>query len=399
MNLPRRAFVALLSALAMLASLGPIADARPDRLEQIENQIERKRELIRAAEEERQGVLSELEASDHRRAELADQVTALGAQLDEARGRLELVEARLNAARDALDHWGARLDEARARLDEQQQTLEERAAIAYKLGPAGYLSFLLGADDLSSLVDRSVYLRNVLTIDSNMVDGLEVTRSLVGDHESTVEDYEQNVTAQQRRVEKEIARVEELRAEEQAARAAVLEQIDYQRELIGEIQETKARYEAAVADMQAESDQIRGALQSSGSSGSGNPGGQFFWPTSGSIGSGFGWRTHPIFGTQRFHSGVDIGGSCGQPIWAADDGTVISASYNDGYGNATVIDHGGGLATLYAHQSSFSVSSGQSVDRGQTIGAVGTTGWSTGCHLHFEVRVNGTPVDPVPYLT
>ncbi|MCA1726245.1 MAG: M23 family metallopeptidase, partial [Actinobacteria bacterium] len=125
----------------------------------------------------------------------------------------------------------------------------------------------------------------------------------------------------------------------------------------------------------------------------------FYWPTAGSITSGFGWRTHPIFGTPRFHSGVDMGGACGQPIYAADSGTVLSAYSSEGYGLFTILDHGNGLATAYAHQSAFRVSAGQSVARGQVIGAVGTTGWSTGCHLHFEVRVNGTPVDPVPYLT
>ena len=115
--------------------------------------------------------------------------------------------------------------------------------------------------------------------------------------------------------------------------------------------------------------------------------------------SGFGYRVHPVYGTTRFHSGVDIDGACGQPIFAGEDGTVLSAGSNGGYGYATVIDHGDGLSTLYAHQSSLGVSSGSSVSRGSQIGAVGTTGLSTGCHLHFEVRVNGEPVDPVPYLT
>ncbi len=96
---------------------------------------------------------------------------------------------------------------------------------------------------------------------------------------------------------------------------------------------------------------------------------------------------------------MDIDGACGQAIWAAGGGRVLSAGWSGGYGLTTVVDHGGGLATLYAHQSGISVASGQGVSRGQVIGSVGTTGWSTGCHLHFEVRVNGSPVDPVPYLT
>jgi murein DD-endopeptidase MepM/ murein hydrolase activator NlpD len=188
-----------------------------------------------------------------------------------------------------------------------------------------------------------------------------------------------------------------------ARQEALLEQIDleieYTAEVLDDRNAAREQYEDAVAQLEAESARLQGLIQGSGSTGSGQYGGELFWPTNGPIVSGFGYRTHPVYGTTRFHAGVDIDGACGQPIFAAEDGTVLSAGYNGGYGNATVIDHGGGLSTLYAHQSSIGVSSGQKVGRGQQIGLVGTTGLSTGCHLHFEVRVNGEPVDPVPYLT
>ncbi|MPZ74184.1 MAG: peptidoglycan DD-metalloendopeptidase family protein, partial [Nitriliruptorales bacterium] len=122
------------------------------------------------------------------------------------------------------------------------------------------------------------------------------------------------------------------------------------------------------------------------------------WPANGPKTSGYGWRTHPIFGTSRFHAGIDIGAGYGAAIVAADSGVVVSADSRGGYGNTVVIDHGGGMATLYAHQSSMSVSAGQSVSRGQVIGAVGSTGYSTGPHLHFEVRVNGATRDPMNYF-
>jgi murein DD-endopeptidase MepM/ murein hydrolase activator NlpD len=114
--------------------------------------------------------------------------------------------------------------------------------------------------------------------------------------------------------------------------------------------------------------------------------------------SPFGYRIHPIYGDRRLHTGVDFDASEGTPIHAAESGTVVSAGWMGGYGNATIIDHGNGLATLYAHQSAILVSGGQHVTRGQVIGRVGCTGACTGPHLHFEVRVNGTPVDPMPYL-
>lgn len=124
----------------------------------------------------------------------------------------------------------------------------------------------------------------------------------------------------------------------------------------------------------------------------------YIWPTAGGIGSYFGPRKHPVLGYTRLHGGIDIGGRMGQPIYAARAGKVIMARRNGGYGNCIVIDHGGGVATLYAHQSTFVVSNGAIVTQGQHIGNVGSTGLSTGPHLHFEVRINGTVTDPLPYL-
>jgi murein DD-endopeptidase MepM/ murein hydrolase activator NlpD len=122
------------------------------------------------------------------------------------------------------------------------------------------------------------------------------------------------------------------------------------------------------------------------------------WPVNGPITSGFGYRTHPVLGYQRLHAGTDFGAGTGSPIVAAASGTVISAGWTGGYGNATIIAHGSGLATLYGHQSRLAVWAGTRVSKGQVIGYVGSTGMSTGPHLHFEVRRFGVPVDAVPYL-
>jgi murein DD-endopeptidase MepM/ murein hydrolase activator NlpD len=406
MHRMRTVLLALIGVMTLLASGGAPTAAHPGphkKLEAIQAEIHQKQKLIEAAEKEEAGLLAELEDADEQHDALTTKVSALSGDLEEAEVHLALVQARLDAARMELIETTEDLDAARERLRDQQDMLEARAATAYKLGPAAYLDVLLGSDDFRSLVDRSAYLENVLTVDSEMVAGLQTTRGLVADQKVRVQEVEAELSEQWEEVHAEVERIRALRAEQQALQAEVQEGIEYREGLLDDIEETKAKYEAAVEDLQAQSAQIRASLQSSGSSGSGqipsDSGGQLFWPTAGSIGSGFGWRTHPIYGTQMFHAGVDIGGACGQPIWAAEDGTVLSAGYNGGYGNTIVIDHGGGLATLYAHQSGFAVSAGQSVSRGQPIGSVGTTGWSTGCHLHFEVRVNGEPVDPVPYLT
>ena len=127
-------------------------------------------------------------------------------------------------------------------------------------------------------------------------------------------------------------------------------------------------------------------------------GGGMIWPISGPITSEFGWRTHPIFGSQRFHSGLDIGGDYGLPIHAALGGVVIESGWIGGYGNTIMIDHGGGVVTLYGHNESLAVGVGQTVSQGQVIAYCGSTGNSTGPHCHFEVRLNGEPVSPYNYL-
>jgi len=168
-----------------------------------------------------------------------------------------------------------------------------------------------------------------------------------------------------------------------------------QRSLLASVRSERHGDEEDLAKMQAASAaiaaQIRAHQSSSGSSGSGASTSGLIWPVNGPITSGFGWRWG------RMHEGIDIGAPCGTPIHAAASGTVIYSGWADGYGNFVVIDHGNGLATAYGHQSAIYVSGG-AVSQGQAIGAVGSTGHSTGCHLHFEVRVNGNPVDPLGYL-
>ena len=164
------------------------------------------------------------------------------------------------------------------------------------------------------------------------------------------------------------------------------------------IQSQKSAWERELAELQAVSDNIAAQLRTRASTGQGIPGGCLVRPVPGAIVSGFGYRSNPIGGGRGFHAGLDMASPSGTPIKACRSGQVVIASGQGGYGNTVVIDHGGGMATLYGHQSSIAVSVGQQVVVGQVIGYVGSTGNSTGPHLHFEVRIAGNPVDPVPYL-
>jgi murein DD-endopeptidase MepM/ murein hydrolase activator NlpD len=397
----KRTLLALTAVLALLGSAGVPAAAEPaqERLEEIQHRLDAQEDRLHAAQEESRDVRGELALAQQRRRALTAEVRTLHDRLVDARTRLAEIHDELQFAQDELDRWTGKLRRAREHLAAQQSTLDQRAATAYILGPGAYLEVVLGSTDLVSLSERTAYMQRVLTIASDDLAGIRVARTLVADRQGRVETYEGVVTENFQEVQERVEEIAALRAEQ----TALLAQVDLEAEAFADsldsLAEAREQYEEAVAALAAESARIQGVIQGTGSSGTGQYGGELYWPTSGAIVSGFGYRTHPVYGTTRFHAGVDIGGACGQPIFAAEDGTVISAGVNGGYGNATVIDHGNGLSTLYGHQSSLGVSSGQSVSRAQQIGLVGTTGLSTGCHLHFEVRVNGAPVDPVPYLT
>jgi murein DD-endopeptidase MepM/ murein hydrolase activator NlpD len=395
----RRAFVALVAALALVGTGQPVAAHPKSHLERIERELETKQEQLESTKEHSRDARSELAEAQQRRQALSAEVRDLQGRLEVAETDLAAIRAELEVARRELERWTARLDRARDDLLAHQALLNERAATAYKVGPSAYLDVLLGSDDLTTLADRTFYVDRVLSIGSSLLEGVRVARTLVAERQDRVRVYEEGVTRRFQQVQERTQRIAALRAQQETLLGQIDLEIGVTADALEDLTSARERYEDAVAALEAESAEIQGLIQGSGSSGSGHAGGTLFWPTDGPIVSGFGYRTHPIFGTTTFHAGVDIDGACGQPIWAADDGRVLSAGTNGGYGLATVIDHGGGLSTLYGHQSSIGVSAGQQVRRGQQIGLVGTTGLSTGCHLHFEVRINGEPVDPVPYLT
>ncbi|HEX9889881.1 MAG TPA: M23 family metallopeptidase, partial [Nitriliruptorales bacterium] len=268
---------------------------------------------------------------------------------------------------------------------------------AYKYGQVAFLDAFLNARDFSELVTTGYYVSSVLDQD----------RRIVG----TIDDLVTQVSAEQRAAAglRTQARDQEgaaLAAREQVAaitaqqrslaEAARTQQLQ-RAALMSRLEAEGDRLEAVEAELEAESQRLAEELARSRWR-AGAPGqGELVWPTNGRVGSGYGWRTHPISGQRRLHTGVDVSGPTGQPIYAAAEGLVVHAGWRGGYGLAVVIDHGGGLATLYAHNSRLLVTEGMVVSAGQQISAMGTTGYSTGPHLHFEVRVDGQPRDPMEW--
>ena len=172
----------------------------------------------------------------------------------------------------------------------------------------------------------------------------------------------------------------------------------HEKELYDEAHDRRVEFEDKVAALRAESTALTQLILGRQTDEGTTPGSISMPIPGATITSSFGPRVHPVYGTTRMHNGIDFRGATGTPIQAAADGTVLFSGVRGGYGNAIVIDHGGHLSTLYGHQSQLLVAYGETVSRGQVIGRVGSTGLSTGPHLHFEVRLNGTPVNPLNYL-
>jgi murein DD-endopeptidase MepM/ murein hydrolase activator NlpD len=325
------------------------------------------------------------------------QVDQLDRKLGKLSHRIVEVRADLQDAQKHLAILTKELQQILARLDARMSAFTRRAIAAYIAGPAAYVDGILSSESFSDLIDRYAYYESALDTDSQLVEEITMLRDETENRRAEVEDKEERIAAAKLNLEKDRAAIAAVRHERAAVLAERRQVLSSKKSLLAEVESTKSRYQHLVAQLDADSARIRSLL--SGSSVSSVPGGgQLLWPTAGPVTSPYGYRTHPIYGDRRLHTGIDIGAPYGAQVVAADSGVVSFAGVMSGYGNVVVIDHGGGLATVYAHLSSYSVGGGQSVGRGSPIAAVGCTGYCTGTHLHFEVRINGNPVDPMPYL-
>ena len=295
----------------------------------------------------------------------------------------------LNKTLSEIEANEKKLAEIKKDYDTRHKILEKRVRDIYINGQISYIDVLFGAKDFADFLTRMDLLRRILIQDSDLVTTLL-------EFQSQVQELGQQLEAD-KKVQEDLA----LQAER--AKNTKLEKVAAQQEIINRMQTDlevfNQQYDekmAAAKEIQNMIEEYKRRQDASQSFVSGN--GSMIFPVEGTITDNFGWRTHPIFNRQIFHSGIDIGAEYGEPIRAAQSGTVISAGWIDGYGNTVMINHGGGVVSLYGHNQSFAVSAGQSVSQGQVIAYCGSTGNSTGPHCHFEVLVNDEPVDPNNYL-
>lgn len=333
-----------------------------------------------------------LDIVNEREADLAKQLKDAQSGLIESRTVLDDTLLKLTSAESRLETIRRNLRDTRARLKATQAALEQRLREIYMEGDVGYLVVLLGSDSFTDFLDHAKYLSIVVEHDRKLLDGVRRQKA--------------ELESQEEAARSTVAEIRRLKAtqEERVARLAQLE--ERRSQLLANVKEQRRSIAAYVTELEdltrEQEERLQAMMRSHHAATPSGPRvrgtGRYIYPADGPLTSPFGYRVHPISGTLRMHTGLDIAAYGGAPIRAADTGTVIHSGWYGGYGNCVIIDHGGGYSTLYAHCSALYVGYGQSVKQGATIAAVGSTGNSTGPHLHFEVRINGNPVDPRGFL-
>ena len=336
-----------------------------------------------------------------------DKLYAIQQQLEAAQRDYQAVANELKATEEKIAATQAELEKTRARLKVREGVFTKRVRDIYMHGQLSYLDVVLGAKDFSDFSNRLELLRRIIDADITLISDIRKERAAIE-------------TAKQE-LETQRARQAQLRDQAAAKRDEIESRRKEQQAILYQAQNDKAMAEQAYNEYQQSSQAIAemlrqraadraaqaaaAAAQASSGGGGGSDyyqpvsgSGALIWPVNGVVTSPYGYRTHPIFGTTIYHSGIDIGVDYGTPVHAADGGVVVEAGWISGYGYAVIIDHGNGLSTLYGHNQELAVSEGQSVSQGQVIAYAGSTGNSTGPHVHFEVRANGDPVDPSAYL-
>lgn len=372
----------LLAIVVILVTVSAVG-ARPDEVDQARQKIKDVQRKLRINKQQ-------LEQVNAREKELSAELGDTTIKLEDSRVRLAEVQAELDQAEARLRVIKGKIRKARARMRRAQGALERRLRSLYMEGEVSYLAVLMQSDDFTDFLNQADYLKLILKTDSELV--------------AEVRARKEELDRQKAAAKSTVDKLKALRAE-RADKVAALARLEAaQRSLVAQVQAQRDRLASSVEELEHLSVDMERKLQrllierQQPAATLPRSAGAYIYPVNGPITSSFGYRVHPIRGTTRFHSGIDFGVGYGTPILAADNGVVIHSGWYGGYGNCIIINHGGGYSTLYAHCSQLYLGNGASVRQGQTVATVGSTGMSTGPHLHFEVRHFGTPINPMGRL-
>jgi peptidoglycan DL-endopeptidase CwlO len=377
----RRPAAAALAMAALVALAVALFDVAPADAQDLQSQIDAKQSELSNAQDQKGVLTTEIDHFSTKIEQLSGEVAVL-------RNREAIVEQELHEKQQELDTEHDALVALRDRLHRSLNVLSNRLVEIYKSDAPDTLTVLLEADGFGDLVERFEYLKRIEEGDSELVDRVRTLRNETEDTVVKIRAARDEIAAKQAELQRTRVALESQEAELESAR-------DQRQQLLSSVEDHIEHLEGDLGDLNNQIEQQLSATSSTGALPAGpiqSGSSGLIWPVNGPITSPFGMRWGSM------HEGVDIGVPAGTPIRAAKAGTVAIAAYTGGYGNYTCIEHGGGLSTCYGHQSSFAVSAGDSVSQGEVVGYVGCTGHCFGDHLHFEVRVNGTAVDPMGYL-
>lgn len=379
----------------------------------LENDLQKAKELIDSLKGSKEDIQSEVEKLDK--------------QLNEISGKVKELESRLSKKRQEIADTESALNKAKEQEKKQYRNMKKRIQFMYENGQTSYVEMLLSADSFTDFLNAVEYITQISQYDRKMLKEYQKMQVTIADTQKTLETDYASLQSLQAKVQEEkqaVAALESAKKGElndvaddltdaQTVAKAYEAEIQAQNEVIAQIQAAQKRAaEQQAAQQQAQAaEENQGATDAAGEnqntaqnttpSGNGQSTGSMMWPCPSSkrVTSDYGPRTSPTNGASSNHKGIDIGAAYGADIVAADGGTVLVATYSSSGGNYVIIDHGGGLCTVYMHASSLTVSAGQTVSKGQVIAKVGSTGISTGNHLHFGVTLNGVYVSPWGYVS
>lgn len=387
---------ALAISLAVLVALSAWAAWRPApvgaqgeeaELNDVREKIAETRTKLTQKRQQETTSLRELQATEQ-------ELEAAQAKLRRIERDLRLTSARVVELQRKLVVAQKNLKEAEKDLAGHYDRFSKRLRTIYEAGPLNYLEIIFSPGSYSDLMVRLELMKRLIASDVQLFNE-------VRDYKARVEAEKERIQKTKKELELRQAEIAALQRETAAETNRIKLKVQQRSAMLRKIQNERKAYEAALDEWEATARQLESFIrgqQKRGPSSSQAALKSLYWPVRGRISSEFGWRTHPVFKSRRFHSGLDIAAPYGTPVAAAAGGTVILSGWVGGYGKTVIIDHGGGISTLYGHNSSLLVKEGAKVRAGQTIAKVGSTGLSTGPHVHFEVRRDGEAVNPHDWL-
>lgn len=400
----RTALVAVVGAGALAGGLLVPAHADDDlwhKKHKVDAQVD-------AAQQDLESTSRRLASAAAALASTRSQLPAARAALAEARGRmasaheqLAAIRARLRTLRAEQAVVKADIDAALQRIEATQHDMGDIVRFEYQNRGLTSVQILLSADDASDFIQKMLTTQQVLNEESDVVDQLTADKAVLTARQQQMQVTVDAIENAEAEAFDTFQRLKDLAAEARSAKEDIQRLIAKRAAALAVAREQKRAELARLHRLQDAQDSLAEQIQQQASTSSGGiPSGELLWPVAGPLIQGVGWRVHPVYGYRSCHTGIDIGAGEGTAIHAARGGVVVwtISDLSGPFGNNTLIDHGNGLSTFYAHQSSFAVSAGDTVSAGDVIGYVGSTGWVTGPHLHFEVHVNGVPYDPMGWF-